>query len=124
MFQSSRWAFYKKNPGLGKAAAKQRRAQAKCSPAINEPVPIKCSLQGTVLQSTGHYRQPVPSKDLALPAKTLADSGAMDPTFQVISLPALCLPDCSLTPHYRATFVPDTAEHDAGRQESRALQED
>ena len=69
-------------------------------------------------------RHPVRPIDLALPAKTLADSGATGPMFQVTSLLALCLPGCSLTPRYRAAFIPDTAEHDAGSQESQALQED
>lgn len=62
--------------------------------------------------------------DLALPAKTMADSRAMGPMFQVTSLLALCLPGCSLTLRYRAVFIPDTVEHDAASQESQALQKD
>lgn len=50
-------------------------------------------------------RHLVPSIDLALPAKTLADNRAMDPVFQVTSLLALCLPGCSLTPRYRVVFI-------------------
>lgn len=46
-----------KSPSLCKLAAKQRTAQAKCSPAINEPVPNKRGLQGTVPWSPGHYKQ-------------------------------------------------------------------
>lgn len=69
-------------------------------------------------------RHLVPPIDLSLPAKTLADSGAVGSKFQVTSLLALWLPGCSLTPRYRAVFIPDTAECDVGSQESQALQEE
>lgn len=68
-------------------------------------------------------RHLVPSIDLALPANTLADSRATDLMFQVTLLLALSLPGCSLTPCYRAVFMPNTAGHVTGNQESQALQE-